>query len=163
MRRAIPYESKSITKNIKRGMNKEKFTLSELVGYVSSARGKDLVFLEMTVHYAYLGLCLSFRNCDVVIITTGLTKPLKLSTMIHELIHVYRGDAKTIDDEYNEITRAIILSYMPPHKNVIDDDIPPESREMEDIVNGATSLLLNHIDDDGSVPSDIRNMYGDRI
>lgn len=163
MRRSIPTESKIIAEMIKREMNKEQFTLSNLVGLISKQRGKDIVFLEMIVHHAYLGLCLSFKNSDVVIITPGLPRSLALSTMVHELIHVYRGDAKTIDEDYTELTRELILSFVPSYKTVTYEDMPPERREIEDIVNGVAALLLRNINDDGYVPSDVRNMYGDTV
>ena len=84
MQSDLPQEAYHLVSSIERKLGTA-FSISDLLAYVSKERSKEIIVEELLIHTAYLGLCFSFTNCDLIIIAPRLSKRLYLITIVASL------------------------------------------------------------------------------
>ncbi len=139
------------------------FSINDLIAHVSQERKKDVVVVNKLIDTAYLGLCFSFNNCDLIIVVPNLSRRLYLITLLHELIHVLRGDAKHYDKLYDDATHNSILSLDMTRRDadMLYNDLPDAIKVREDIAETSASLLFEYVwRNEESVPAMVQRIYG---
>lgn len=139
------------------------FSINDFIAYVSQERKKDVVVVNKLIDTAYLGLCFSFNNCDLIIVVPNLSRRLYLITLLHELIHVLRGDTKHYDKVYDDATRNSILSLDMTRRDadMLYNDLPDAIKVREDIAETSASLLFEYVwRNEESVPAMVQRIYG---
>jgi len=132
------------------------FTIDELIQFIESRRNKEIVFIELLVHHAYFGLSFAFSDFDLIITKPNLPMHgnyLNMSTMIHELLHLYRGDPKAYDITLDQFLGLGITAF----DLTCHDATPNGKADVEALVQTAAMLLMEHITE---VPNGIRRVYG---
>ena len=139
------------------------FSINDFIAYVSQERKKDVVVVNKLIDTAYLGLCFSFNNCDLIIVVPNLSRRLYLITLLHELIHVLCGDAKHYDKVYDDATHNSILSLDMTRRDadMLYNDLPDDIKVREDIAETSASLLFEYVwRNEESVPAMVQRIYG---
>ena len=139
------------------------FSINDFIAYVSQERKKDVVVVNKLIDTAYLGLCFSFNNCDLIIVVPNLSRRLYLITLLHELIHVLRGDAKHYYKLYDDAIHNSILSLDITRRDadMLYNDLPDDIKVREDIAETSASLLFEYVcRNEESVPAMVQRIYG---
>ena len=158
----LPAESRRLVTTIV-GTLGTTFSINDMIAYVSQVREKQVIVIEKLIDTAYLGLCFSFTNCDLIIIAPQLSKRLYVITLLHELIHVLCGDAKHYNKPYDKSlhTNVILADLLHRDADTLYEDLPDDIRVREDIAETSASLLFEYVwRNEEFVPAMVQRIYG---
>ena len=164
MQSDLPEEAYQLTFQIESELGRN-FSISDLVGYVAKERNKKILIIERLIHTAYLGLCFSFKNCDLIIIAPGLSKRLYLITLLHELIHILRNEATHYERHYDRDLHDEVASLDMIHRDadISYEELPKAVKTIEDIAEATASLLFEDVwKHEESIPTIVQRIYGYR-
>ncbi len=164
MQSDLPQEAYHLVSSIERKLGTA-LSISDLLAYVSKERSKEIIVEELLIHAAYLGLCFSFTNCDLIIIAPGLSKRLYLITLLHELMHILRNEAKHYDKPYDRLMHDLVLSCNMMHRDAdtFYEGLPEGIRTKEDIAESTATLLFEYVwKHEESIPAIVQRIYGYR-
>ena len=162
MQSILPIEARQLATMIASELGST-FSVNDAIAFVSGARNKQVIVLEKLVDVAYLGLCFSFTNCDLIIIAPRLSRRLYLITILHELMHIFRGEAKHYNKNYDKSIHDQIMSLdmVHRHADTVYGDLPDDIRLREDIAEAAASLLFEFVwRNEESIPAMVQRIYG---
>lgn len=142
----------------------EDFSIQSLIDFTSAKRNKKVIIIQKLIHPVHLGMCLSFRNCDLIVIAPNLGQKLYILTVIHELVHLLRGVLLIhYDRDYDDELHHSITFFHGLRKSADNfyEDCTNEVQIEEKITDGvARRLVKNALKHEASVPDLIQRFYG---